>query len=259
MPLQSLERIAIAVPATRSHFTFAQFSKATMDEVLGEQSRSAVRVGATTFDHLILLNRGGHFEARPLPAMAQLAPAFAPVVADFDGDGREDVFLAQNFSATEIDTPLFHAGVGLVLLGDGRGDFRPLNVFQSGVRVFGDQRGAAVSDYDGDGRIDLAVSQNGAETTLWHNRRGAPGLRVRVDAGRDNPNGIGAQLRASNGRGPVREIRAGSAYWSMDDPTTVMSLPANAKELWVRWPGGSEQRIPLAPGQRAITVSRRAP
>ena len=257
MPLQSLERIAIAVPATRSHFaTFAEFSRATMDEVLGDASRSAVRVGATTFDHLVLLNRGGHFEARPLPAMAQLAPAFAPVVADFDGDGREDVFLAQNFSATEIDTPLFHAGVGLVLLGDGRGDFRPLSVAQSGIRVFGDQRGAAVSDYDGDGRVDLAVSQNGAKTTLWHNRRGAPGLRVRVNAGRDNPNGIGAQLRVSNGTGPVREIHAGSAYWSMDDPTTVMALPPNPQELWVRWPGGLEQRVPLASGQREITVSR---
>jgi hypothetical protein len=262
MPLQSLERIAIAVPATRAHFaTFAEFSKATMDEVLGDASRSAVRVGATTFDHLVLLNRGGHFEARPLPALAQLAPAFAPVVADFDGDGREDVFLAQNFSATEIDTPLFNAGVGLVLLGDGHGGFRPLSVGQSGIRVFGDQRGAAASDYDGDGRVDLAVSQNGAETTLWHNRAGAPGLRVRVNAGRDNPNGIGAQLRLSTGTatGPVREIRAGSAYWSMDDPTTVMSLSGNAKELWVRWPGGQEQRVPVAPRQREIVVSRSTP
>jgi hypothetical protein len=211
-------------------------------------------VGATTFDHLLLLNRDGKFEVRSLPGIAQLAPAFAPVVGDFDGDGNEDLFLAQNFSPTEIEVPRFDAGAGLLLLGDGRGGFRPLSIAQSGIRVLGDQRGAAASDYDGDGRLDLAVSQNGALTTLWHNRGAKPGLRVHLNAGRDNPNGIGAHLRVGNG--PAREIRAGSAYWSMDDPTTVLSLPANAAELWVRWPGGAEQRVLLSPGQREITVTR---
>ena len=50
---------------------------------------------------------------------------------------------------------------------------------------------------------------------LWHNRAAKPGVRVRVDAGTDNPLGIGVRLRAIAGssRGPVREIRAGSGYW----------------------------------------------
>ena len=50
---------------------------------------------------MVFLNRGDHFEARPLPLMAQLTPAFAPVVADFDGDGNEDIFLSQNCFGTE--------------------------------------------------------------------------------------------------------------------------------------------------------------
>jgi enediyne biosynthesis protein E4 len=119
-------------------------------------------VGATTFDHLVLLNRGTRFEVRPLPTTAQLAPAFAPVVADFNGDGIEDLFLAQNFSPTHIESPRFDAGAGIVLLGDGRGEFRSLGVEQSGIAILGDQRGAAAADFDGDGRVDLAVSQNGA-------------------------------------------------------------------------------------------------
>ena len=75
-------------------------------------------------------------------------------------------------------------------------------------------------------------------------------------SGRDNPFAIGAQLRV--GTGPAREIRAGSAYWSVDDPVTVLSLPAgeNAHELWIRWPGGTEQRVPLQPGQRDVRVAR---
>jgi hypothetical protein len=260
MPLTSLTRLGLAVPGAVSRFpSFAAFSHATVDDVLGDAAGRAVRVGATTFDHLILLNRGTHFEVHALPAVAQLAPAFGIVVADFDGDGKEDLFLAQNFSPTAIDTPRFDAGAGLVLLGDGRGGFRPLSVRESGISVLGDQRGAAACDYDGDGRVDLAVSQNGARTTLWHNRRGRPGLRVRLDAGPDNPWGIGARVQISVGgrRGPAREIHAGNGYWSMDAPTTVLAVPTGADSLVIRWPGmAKEQAIALRSGQRELTVKR---
>ena len=259
MPLQSFARIGIAIPSLRDRIaTFAEYSKTNVDDALGAAGRDAVRVGATTFDHLLLLNRGDHFEVRPLPPMAQLAPAFGAVVADFDGDGHEDLFLAQNFSPTEIETPRFDAGAGLLLLGDGRGAFRSLGVRQSGIAVLGDQRGAAAADFDGDGRVDLAVSQNGAATTLWHNRGGTPGLRVRLDGGSDNPLAIGAQVRviSKGGRGPIREIHAGSGYWSMDGATTVLSRPAGADSLWVRWPDGRVQTLALPSGQPELVIRK---
>jgi enediyne biosynthesis protein E4 len=248
MPLQPLTQLGAAIPAVRERFaTFTDYSKASVDQVLGGAGTSAVRVGATTFDHLVLLNRGDHFEAHALPMMAQLAPSFGIVVADFNGDGREDLFLAQNFFPTEIETPRFDAGVGLVLLGDGKGGFTPLSVRQSGVSMSGDMRGAAGADYDGDGRVDVAVGQNGGPTMLWHNRGGVPGVRVRLDGGPANPFAIGAQLRVVAGaaRGPAREIHAGNGYWSVDGATTVLARPARADSLWVRWPNGRQQTLPL--------------
>jgi hypothetical protein len=257
MPLDSYQRLSFAIPSLRSRFaTYAAFAAADVDSVIGRAHASAPRIGATTFDHMVWLNRGDHFEPHPLPAIAQLAPAFAAVIGDFDGDGHEDLFLAQNFSPTALWTPRFDAGEGLVLLGDGRGGFRPLSALQSGIRVLGDQRGAAAADYDGDGRLDLAVTQNGAATTLWHNRAAVPGIRVRLVGPPDNPHGVGAQLRvvSTAGLGPVREIHAGSGYWSMDAATTVLALPAGAKAISVRWPGGRSETVPIAPGQRAIEV-----
>jgi hypothetical protein len=257
MPVQALTQLGAAIPSIHERLTtFADYSKSSIDQILGPAASGAVRVGATSFDHVVLLNRGDHFDVRPLPAIAQAAPASGIVVADFDGDGHEDVFLAQNFFPTEIDTPRFDAGVGLLLRGDGKGGFQPLSVKQSGIAMSGDGRGAAAADYDADGRVDLAVGQNGGQTMLWHNRAAKPGVRVRVNASPDNPLGIGVWLRAIAGsaRGPVHEIRAGSGYWSMDGATTVIARVSGLDSISVRWPGGKSMTVPVSPTQNELTV-----
>ncbi len=261
MPLTPYSQLAALFPSVREKTpSFADYSKRTVDEVLGANAKAVGRVGATTFEHTLFLNRGGRFDQRALPRASQIAPAFGIVVADFDGDGREDLFLAQNFSPTASGTMRFSAGAGQLLLGDGRGGFRALGVRESGIAVLGDGRGAAAADYDADGRVDLAVAQNGAATTLWHNARAVPGLRVSINGGVNNPLGVGTQLRIVAGatRGPVREIRAGGGYWSMDGAVTVLALPAGASALWVRWPLGREEIVPIAPGQHDV-VLRSAP
>jgi hypothetical protein len=260
MPVQPFTQLGAAIPSIRDRITtFAAYSTSSVDQILGPTASGAVRVGATSFDHVVLLNRGDHFETRSLPAIAQVAPASGVVVADFDGDGHEDVFLAQNFFPTDLETPRFDAGVGLLLRGDGKGGFQPVDVRASGIAMFGDQRGAAAADYDGDGRVDLAVGENGGRTILWHNRAAKPGIRVRVDGGPDNPLGIGAELRAIAGsaRGPVREIRAGGGYWSMDGATTIIAKLNGLDSIWVRWPSGTSTTVPVSPAQTEITL--RAP
>lgn len=258
MPLDGFTRIGSAIPSVRERFaTYADFAMADVDAVLGPRASATQRIGATTFDHTVYLNRSNHFEARPLPTMAQLAPAFGVVVADFNGDGKEDLFLAQNFYPTEINTMRFDAGAGLLLLGNGTGAFAAQTVKASGISVLGDQRGAAAADYDGDGRVDLAVSQNGAPMTLWHNVGGTPGLRVRLHGSLRNPLAIGARLQmvSNQRRGPLREIHEGSGYWSMDSAVQIMAIDAGPQSLWVRWPNGKEQTVSIAPNQREISLT----
>ena len=260
MPLESFARLGLAFPALRSRVpTYGDFAKRSVQTLFGADTLGAVRIGATTFDQLVLLNRGDRFEARSLPAVAQRAPAFGVNVADFNGDGREDLFLAQNFFPTEISTLRFDAGVGLVLLGDGEGGFRGLGVGEAGIVVRGDQRGSAVADFDGDGRTDLAVSQNGGTTTLWRNRGGQPGVRVRLIGPAANPLAIGARVALSGPgwRGPARAVTAGSGYWSSDSPVQLLGRNPKADSVHVRWPSGAETAAALLGGGREVVV--RAP
>ena len=64
--------------------------------------------------------------------------------------------------------------------GTARGASEPVPGQESGIKVYGEQRGAALCDYDHDGRMDLVVTQNGDQTRLFHNVGAKPGLRVRL-------------------------------------------------------------------------------
>jgi hypothetical protein len=215
---------------------------ASITEVVGDRAGSAKVIEANWLETTVFLNRGATFEARVLPREAQFSPVFGISVADVDGDGNEDIFLAQNFFAVDGDTSRYDAGRGLWLAGDGQGNFRAVPGQESGIAAYGEQRGCAVSDFDGDGRVDLALSQNGAATKLYRNAKATPGLRIR--------SAIGAVLRIDNG--PAREVHAGSGSWSHNSAVQVMKPGA---QLAVRWPGGKTTTIKIPEGAREITAS----
>jgi len=208
---------------------------------------------------MLFLNRGDHFEARPLPLEAQVSPVFGLAVGDLDGDGNEDLFVAQNCFGVPPSESRQDAGVGAWLRGDGRGGFTAVPARESGLVVEGEGRGAALSDFDHDGRLDLAVGQNRGPTRLYHNERAQPGLRVRLAGSGNNPEAIGARVQVvyrDGTRGPAHELHSGAGYWSQDASDVVLGLAREAEALEVHWPGGALQRVLLPAGAREIVVSQ---
>lgn len=237
--------------------THAAWADSDMDSVLERAPNKAEFVEASWLESTLFLNRGDHFEIHVLPFEAQLAPVFALCVADCDGDGAEDVFLSQNFFDVDSSTSRYDAGRGVWLKGDGRGGLKAVPGQESGIRVYGEQRGAAICDYDEDGRPDLVVAQNNQETKLFHNLHGKPGLRVALRGTTQNPRGIGAVLRLQTAGklGPAREVHGGSGYWSQDSVVQVMSAAEEPTRLFVRWPGGKTNIFELPKGARAVTAA----
>ncbi len=258
-PALRLDQLSRGLPALRRLTPDHQaFSRATLGTLGLEGGGAGVeRVAAAELRHSLLLSGPSGFTVRPLPALAQRAPAFGVGIADVDGDGHDDVVLAQNFFATKLETPRYDAGRGLLLRGDGAGGLAPLSASESGIAAYGDGRGLALADYDADGRVDLVIGQNGSPTRLFHNRGAEPGLRVRLAGPPTNPSAVGAAVwvEYDDGRGPAREIRSGSGYWSHDDDVPVLGLRGPPRALRVRWPGGRETRVPIEPGTREVRAS----
>jgi hypothetical protein len=268
VPRRMRDALANAYPPLLARYpTHRAYTEATMEQVLGQLPKAAGKVEARTLASMVFFNRTTHFEGVELPYEAQIAPGYAVNVGDFDGDGNEDIFLSQNFfeMAPVVVSTTFpgfdfgrrlDAGRGLWLRGTGGGRLEAVAGQKSGILVYGEQRGAALCDFDGDGRVDLAISQNGAETKLYQNVLGKPGLRVRLAGPPGNPDGVGATMRLVFGRrlGAAREIHGGSGYWSEDSAVQVMGCPEAPTRIWIRWPGGRTTTGDIPAGAREITV-----
>ncbi len=256
-PERALDGIRKSLPRLAEPFqTHAAWAEAGMEEVLGKEHDRSSFAEANWLETTLFLNRGDHFEGRILSAEAQFAPAFGLCVGDADGDGNEDLFLSQNFFGTDLDTSRLDAGRGLWLKGDGSGGLRPVPGHDSGVLIYGEQRGAALADFDQDGRMDLVVAQNSAETKLYRNTGAKPGLRVRLKGPPGNPAGLGTSVRLKFGTrlGPVRELHGGGGYESQDSPELVLATPEPPTAILVRWPGGHPVESPLPAKCLAVSI-----
>ena len=172
LPLQPFHLVGAALPWIRERFpTTDAYAKASFREIHGEHLKEMTELDLNWFESTLFLNRGKDYEAIPLPAEAQLAPVSAICAADFDGDGKLDLFLAQNLFAVHPETSRFDAGRGLLLRGSGDGHFTAIAGQESGIKIYGEQLAAAACDYDHDGRVDLVVTQTGGQTKLYRNIR----------------------------------------------------------------------------------------
>ncbi|CAA9271355.1 MAG: FIG01019539: hypothetical protein [uncultured Cytophagales bacterium] len=146
-PWRGRQALVEQLPALRRKYPdYASFATATVEAVFGREALAQARhYAATEFASVVLRNDGkGKFTKIPLPVPAQFSSVNGIATGDLNGDGHADLLLAGNHYGTESETRRNDAGYGLVLLGDGKGRFRPLSPSESGFFAPGDARGTVL-------------------------------------------------------------------------------------------------------------------
>ena len=171
-PIRTLEVFIKTFPHIRGTITRNKtFAAAALPQIIGPAFRNMKSLEIRTLSSAVFLNKTGRFEMRTLPDAAQLAPAFGLCAADLDGDGLADLFLAQNDFGVPGRHSRYDSSQGLLLRGDGTGNFTAVPASESGIVLHGEQRGVVAADFNDDGRPDLAVGQRGAATGLFLSRK----------------------------------------------------------------------------------------
>ena len=192
----------------KKYVNFKSFAGATMDNMLSpEQREGAIRLKANMLQSCFLRNEGsGKFTLMPLPKPAQISILNGMVVDDYDGDGNLDVAMTGNDYGTDVSIGRYDALNGLLLLGDGLGNFSSQSILQSGLYIPGNGK-ALVKLRSSQGNYLLIASQNRDVVKAFKLKRSASIIPVK-------PTDMSARIQFKNGKTLKQEFTYGSSFLS---------------------------------------------
>ena len=141
--VEERDRMYQQLPSVKKKFTdYTSYAQATLPQLVGQAPLAqATHHVAHTFSSSYAETKDGKVSAiRPLPNEVQLSAVRDALAIDVNQDQHLDMIVAGNLYNTETRTPRLDAGTGLVLLGDGHGNFTPTSALESGFYVSGDVR-----------------------------------------------------------------------------------------------------------------------
>ncbi|MEL6167817.1 MAG: CRTAC1 family protein [Pseudomonadota bacterium] len=217
-------------------------------------------------DQLLQFNRAGKLQNAPF---AQGTYAQRPFLGDdgrpstgwhaefgdIDNDGRLDLFIAKG-NVDQMPSNAMEDPNNLLVQ-------RPDGTFSevaesAGVASVTRSRGAAMADFDGDGRLDLVVVNRRAPMELWQNTTQDTGNWVRVELRQNarNTRGIGAWIEVRTKAGvQAREVTVGGGHAGGQAGPVHFGLgPASTAEVRVRWPGADWSDWKMFDANQTLTL-----
>jgi hypothetical protein len=173
------------------------------------------------------------------------------VWADFDNDGWLDLVIVRR------------TGSVYLFRGLGDGMFERISNGTLAERTDG-ANGVAVADYDGDGGLDVLLTNwsGNSKPALFRNVSSANGwLRVKLEGTASNRSGIGAKVRvrATIGGETVWQMRQIGGFDSVGSHELVahfgLGNAAQVDLVRIEWPSGIVQEIPNVTGRQILSVT----
>lgn len=129
----------------KKYLKYEDYKEQTIEDIFTkEQLAKAIKLDAYMMQSSVLMNnKNGTFTIKPLPTAAQLSPMYGIAVDDFDKDGKPDIFMGGNFYQSKPEVGIYDASYGILLKGDGTGNFKEVNPQQSGINIRGAVRDIA--------------------------------------------------------------------------------------------------------------------
>lgn len=213
------------VPALKKKFlTYKSFAEAKMNQLFDQHELDdALKLTADYFSSSYIENKGaGKFSIHPLPAMAQFSSINGMIADDINEDGFLDLLICGNDYGTELTTGRYDAMNGLVMLGNGKGDFASLTLSQSGLFIPGNAK--ALVRLKGAGSSYLvAATQNKGALKIFQ----AKGIQL--ESLHDDDETVYYTLK--NGQTRKEELYHGSSYLSQSSRSIIKSKAVTHVEV----------------------------
>lgn len=195
--------------------------------------------------------------AEGLGPASQVFLKFGLFFFDYDLDGRLDVLTANGHIDEEVSKVqggvAYRQPAQLFWNAEGKGGSRTfvsVGTEQAGSDLFKPMvgRGSAYADFDGDGDLDVVLTQvNGPPLLLRNDQQlGHAWFRLKLIGTRSNRDAIGAWVTVRSGvRTLQRQVMPTKSYLSQSELPVTIGLGRNGKvdDVTVTWPGGKKQRV----------------
>ena len=200
-------------------------------------------------------------------APSRLPLKFGAFFFDYDLDGRQDILTANGHLEEEISqiqkSQQYRQSAQLFWNSGptSNGSFAPVDSSRAGTDLFQPivGRGSAYADIDGDGDLDVVLSQTGGRPLLLRNNQqlNHHWIRLKLEGTRSNREAIGAWVRVrAGGEDQWRQVMPTRSYLSQSElPVTFgLGTQARAELAEIHWPSGQVQKID--PPVNEITMVR---
>lgn len=220
----------------RSKFqNYKSYARATMDQLFNpEQLDGALKLKANNFNSSYCRNDGdGKFTLIALPFKAQLSALNGMVTDDFDGDGNLDVAINTNDYGTDVSTGRYDALNGLMLKGDGKGNFIPQSILESGIFIPGNGK-ALVKLKSKNGQYLLAAAQNRGPLKIFELKKECRQISLQ-------PGDVCADILFKDGRKQRQECYYGSSFLSQS--ARFVRIGNNVTSVVITDSGGKTRKL----------------